>query len=127
MREILFRGKRTDNGEWIEGDLLQYLASGKMHIVRRCLGAGGVEIIPETVGQYTGLTVNGTELFEGDVIRRKGNFMASNYVVKYIDKYAAFIGMARGNNEIYLHRCDENFVVIGNIHDNPELSKEYKK
>ena len=122
MREILFRGRLKNGLGWAEGNL--NIRKNEIAIItpdETPIGRYG-QVDPETIGQYTGLCdKNGTKIFEGDVIRRKGDFMASNYVIRYIDKYAAFIGMSYGNNEIYLHRCDADFVVIGNIHDNPEL------
>jgi hypothetical protein len=69
-REILFRGKRLDNGEWVTGRLIKDDRDGKEFIVSS-IGHRwfGFEVDPKTVGQYTGLTIKGEKLFEHDRIR----------------------------------------------------------
>lgn len=110
MREILFRGKRKDNGEWISGDLRQW-SETSTGICDRDLKRT-FPVRPETVGQFTGLTDrNGKRIFEGDVVRIDGKA----YEVKYM-LGQFFVGI---NMPIAYKRFDCE--VIGNIHDNPEL------
>ena len=139
MREILFRGKRIDNGEWVEGSLWLYLSEvnilGKANPV-------GYHVDPTTVGQYTGLTdKNGKRIFEGDKLLpfdddidkmvvefHHGTFM----LVIYGDRgYRSESGGWEYDGSNYgviecepLSSYGDEIMVIGNIHDNPELLEE---
>ena len=118
MREILFRGKRTDNDEWIEGSFLNKNNIGifyddteesdcTVHIF---------SVIPETVGQYTGLTdKNGIKIFEGDIV--KGTFLGFPIPIEDDVFSICWQEDVAGYRANYF----ENVEVIGNIHDNPEL------
>ena len=126
MREILFRGKRTDNGKWECGDLLSPNEFNAIpHIVYidylneyGDIGEISTPVIPETVGQYTGLTdKNGVRIFEGDIIRFEDDI---GYVI-YTEDYARFL-VDSPNRYISMDYSSE-FEVIGNIHDNSELLK----
>lgn len=128
MREILFRGKNL-LGKWIEGDLLQYLGYEKKHIVRHSTGAGGQEVIPSTIGEYTGLKdKNGERIFEGDILRRAYH-PEEDVIIEWHDGRFKF--RKRNKPKDYGYEslcCVQNTVdylkVIGNIHDDPELLKE---
>ena len=116
MREILFRSKRTDNGEWVYGDLMHkhYNFDTKATKVIHN-NIMNYKVIPETVGQYTGLTdKNGKKIFEGDIVAM-GTGRA--YEVKYNNGSFYMDGTA------ILIKYVDRFEVIGNIHDNPELLK----
>ena len=126
MREILFRGKRTDTGEWVEGDLVQGVNDQKGHMFiwsendESILGVVEFEVYPETVGQYTGLTDrNGTKIFEGDVV----DILTENEelgVVEYED--GGFLVNADGFSvDFHTNINGTDLEIIGNIHDNPEL------
>lgn len=129
MREILFRGKRIDNGEWVEGLLWKKkYDTPKLfmsYFPNKDDDEDVVVIDPETVGEYTGITYkNGKKIFEGDIIRNNGNEIGVIRHCKYdvyshyvfggyccVDKTSALIDWTS------CWRCE----VIGNIHDNPEL------
>ena len=126
-REILFRGKWTDNGEWVEGSLHKEYGEtrkdGSRSIDYRILGMRGEcdYIIPETVGEYTGLTdKNGRKIFEGDIV---SGYFDHEKIVGYIfyGSDAKFFIQRKGLFGIELNNAEDWVEVIGNIHDNPEL------
>lgn len=151
MREILFRGKRKDNGEWISGDLRQWSETSTGICARDLKRTFPVR--PETVGQYTG--VYDTELapiYEGDIVRflryvgtvvfEEGCFgIAINetidwdYIAEEMAEYAGTNPLSAVCNDNFISlweilwnfNCSENVCnvveVVGNIHDNPELLK----
>ena len=140
MKEILFRGKRKDNGEWVEGAFYAYY-NFKRTIVQilkdRTNGTpDAYDVIPETVGQYTGLTdKNGTKIFEGDIIKQEYSLSKQTRAILSVIEY----GIAYAYSNVYgvcqrfsdgsgtaMLSVGDNIgtvfcEVIGNIHDNPEL------
>ncbi len=124
MREILFRGKRIDNGEWVEGYLIhdEFCNTQIPYIGYLCGDSVDVaEVDPETVGQYTGLRdctrtkeyPNGKRFFEGDIVYdgfTKDKVVFEDCQWKLVDRHGTWI-------ELF----DREVEVIGNIHDNPEL------
>jgi uncharacterized phage protein (TIGR01671 family) len=127
MREIVFRGKSADNGEWVEGVPTWDESDSiwdESDAIPKLLMVSNVEkwpfgnayVDPETVGQFTGLTdKNGKKIFEGDIVRIED---FANAVVKWREDIACWTlqGYIIGNT------WDSSMLeVIGNIHDNPEL------
>ena len=143
MREILFRGKRVDNGEWMEGDLIQSRDKTYIHPKANSFRVSETglsklivlrEVYPETVGEYTGLTdKNGKKIFEGDILQDK---FGQIKIVDYSDEWGAFrtcfVRALNDEGKIVATVGGASFVgtiwrkyeVIGNIHDNPELLEE---
>lgn len=125
MREILFRGKRTDNGEWVYGVPTKD-GRGEMVMVENifeceeynCRGANCLYVDENTVGQYTGLAdKNGTKIFEGDIVLLKGD--EEPYQVAFDEsRFQVY-----GNSICYVmdNFYDHDIEVIGNIYDNLEL------
>ena len=86
-----------------------------------CVIRGFVEVIPETVGQYTGLTdKNGKEIFEGDIVKGKDNSDKDIKVCGYVDFMNGSFVVA-GDLITRYRWVDYELEVIGNIHDTPEL------
>ncbi len=126
MTPIKFRGQRKDNKEWVYGDLIHNAFNGTkiVDIGIKEDGCYPIEVIPETVGQYTGLNdKNGKEIYFGDKCKYKdeaGNEQIG--IVKDYGYFSAYIeaigGDDEGNQDIQLHTDYMKKVeVIGNIHE----------
>lgn len=130
MREILFRGKRVDDGKWVYGCYYE-LDMGKV-MISTCIKREAYEVQHKTVGQFTGLTdKNGKKIFEGDIVRRFNSKKQEvmRYAVKWNTDCCMFVLICE---DTYLGEYDsdftvfygEEFEIVGNVHDNPELRKE---
>ena len=137
MRKILFRGKRADNGEWVCDNSVLFF-SEKTKIYGALNEWREIEVIPETVGQYTGvIDKNGKKIFEGDIISAItldtgneqravvcfGNFIDENNGDEYIGFFIDFDGVKTTITQLAMEECKNRIEVIGNIYDNPELLK----
>lgn len=146
MREILFRGKRTDNGEWVEGyyykakycrtddELCDYITVP--HPKEYNEPSSHYIVDPDTVGQYTGLTDNnGKKIFEGDIIKPFDDEIDKMVVEFHLGQFLLCLYGERGYMAEYgweesgnygcleaepLSSYGDDIEVIGNIHDNPE-------
>lgn len=124
MREILFRGKRADNGEWAYGYYLEEIGS----CIKEKPSAVSTQtylVLPETVGQYTGLNdKNGRKIFEGDILSAYLDEDNPDYetVVQVIwGEYGWRTMEENGLSDPLDDEDAEIFAIIGNIHDNPEF------
>ncbi len=132
MREILFRGKRTDNGEWETGSLVVIrggCSDEQIYIADKMTGYN-TPVLKKTVGQYTGLTdKNGEKIFEGDIVVYCTNASRTtnkefHEVVFETRGESGYFGIKISNIETWqfcLEVPARLMEVIGNIYDNPEL------
>lgn len=131
MREILFRGKDIITDEWLYGGIVHHADD---YYIIDCTAADmsypePEKVMPETVGQYTGLTdKNGKKIFEGDIVKCISRFDAKDMVVIFEAAEFHLVDCQRYKNYTeccgYRHFGTLETEVIGNIHDNPELVEE---
>ena len=129
MREILFRGKIIEpceyQGQWLEG--FYAVENGKPFIaIPKENGLNGFYCDPETVGQYTGLTdKNGARIFDGDIVSGHLDDLfpedESRYEIAWIDYGWHLTNLDGTVDTAEQDWVNQNFEVIGNIYDNPEL------
>lgn len=139
-REIKFRGKDLETGEWVYGSLFQSLeqypaiakpkptADGKLFYCLTVVDA-------DTVGQYTGLKDrNGKEIYEGDIVKTPlldliiGDVLSDAFdnVAISFHNGSFVVAYYNGHHKIYLQDLYDEIEVIGNIHDNLKLLEERK-
>lgn len=122
-RKKLFRGKRVDNGEWVEGYLMD---ENHINVPFNDNDANGrlddpVEVYPETVCEYTGLEDRNSRYFEGDIFKTEIPDSTKKYVIVWDDDYLAWavqcIGFQKENRLLHeFMSCD--LKIVGNIFDN---------
>lgn len=147
MREILFRGRQSDTGDWVKGFYIQkpnpFSEDGKP--IRHCiidLPPFGYDVDPETVGQFTGLLdKDGNQIFEGDVLDL--SILGPDHSLKAVSIEHGAVGFYPLHPEEEAEEDrrwrsfwkddeqelwdSEYFTVIGNIHDNPELLERRRR
>ena len=127
MIDILFRGKRLDNGEWVYG-FYCHVPRGRLdrdeHLIQTVKKSGKMGMLhcvdPSTVGQYTGLKdKNGKRIWEGDVLTVDGE--VGCFELKFNENTAMFIMDGDAIRASFNIFGTDEVEVVGNIHDNPEL------
>lgn len=155
MREYLYRGKRIDNGEWVEGSYVyahKFFGTGEAgHFIADIYGENMYGVIPETVGEYTGLPdKNGKKIFEGDILQITSTVRGKqidnglgiccgfesekrqDYGIVLHDNHTGGYRLKVIHNGKYKrvakfasgHLSIYNAEVVGNIYDNPELLED---
>lgn len=123
-REIKFRGKRLDNGEWVYGDL-GHRSKVTEYGLSPATTVGRYDVDPATVGQFTGLhDANGKEIYEGDIVLQQGYNGKKQPMEVRFDCGAFIVGYHSGSSTkrtpmLLNSRCK----ILGNVFDNPELLK----
>ena len=144
MRTIKFKGQTVDTKQWLFGDLIQLekdftkvfeILDWSKVSDKKTKSKENLQVIPETVGEFTGLTdKNGVEIYENDIIR-KHNYRNREYIEDYIVvfDYGGFCLKTIKDNEIHdkgtlisFGNFEENGnlrkeLVVGNVYESPEL------
>ena len=127
MREYLFRGKHSQCDEWLIGFYYEDRRKNpKILIDDPYLGLRECFVIPETVGQFTGLhDKNGKKIFEGDIVRICCGHEEETTINEILFKFGEWRAYDIGGDQDALYNqilnCEHEVEIIGNIHDNPEL------
>lgn len=128
MREILFKAKRMDNGEWVQGYIVRHPSAVQIgesspwyiHVppIDPDDSGGVFNVNPETVCQYTGLTdKNGVKIFEGDILSYNGSKETVCFDTSLRIPYFT-TGIGSGSSTpMHPYKLSKRHVVIGNIHD----------
>ncbi|MGF0347674.1 YopX family protein [Rhodococcus sp. IEGM1300] len=129
MRDYKFRGKSIETGEWVYGSLLSngdnaYIVMSLYTLNDALLSIEHHQVHPETVGQYTSINdTTGVKIFEQDIVDCKIQNQKDFGEVKYSEMLGAYflVGLNRSDTELW---GASKKIIIGNIHDNPELVQE---
>ena len=122
MREIKFRGKRIDNGEWVHGGI--YVDEKQVGILTtEIIGASAVidEVDPATVGQYTGIKdKKGVEIYEGDIVTGRDALSEGFSFTGFVDhENGSFV--IKSAIVTHYRWLDYILETIGNLHDSPDI------
>lgn len=134
MREILFKAKRVDNGEWVEGSYVYTFGNNPLRPITNIVSdyyfivaknKGVFEIDKNTICQYTGLTdKNGNKIWENDIVQSSEGCLDCDNGIGNIDFYSG-LWYVNGNvqNSLYdlIYIGEHEIEIIGNVFDNPEL------
>lgn len=124
MRDILFRGKKVETGEWIYGNLLH--TDNGIYIIQNIPKEeiNNYEVLPETICEYSGIdNILGIKIFENDIIQLLGIYIGDYcFKAKVVFENGGFeINIIGGKYKGQLKGIEDRIDIIGNIFDNPEL------
>lgn len=127
VRSIKFRGKDIIHNEWIYGGLAEDKNENVVILPKNNWQKGGC-VDKDTIGQFTGLyDKNGKEIYEGDIVLHKTYHGEKSCVVRF-ECGAFIVGYHEGSSTKRTPMLiNKSCVLIGNIHDNPELIKEQQQ